>query len=210
MIQECAIKTREQIHEQCQMEMNRPFTLANVRFKAVVDDNITELLQKRYESLTKRRTSPIQASSSIHTIRDTNGLSHSITSRGIDTDVIAGLLAAKGFPISSPKQLARLHTHGDCYVELEVIATVQAYFEFSTESICDVASQLFENVFVRRFVSRLKKYLIVDLGLVGEDGHSKCVTFARDEPRVEEERQLLEKQKEILLKANDIITKFYL
>jgi Dynamin GTPase effector domain len=191
------------------MELNRPFTLSDLRFKDVVDKNLTGLLQERYELLTNRDNIPMHPSSSTHTIRDERGTSHSITSRGIDTDVIVGLLAAKGFPISSAKQLARLHDHGDCHVELELIATVQAYFDFSTERICDVVSQLFENIFVRRFVARLKKSLVLDLGLVGEQGHLKCVAYARDEPRIEEERQVLKKQKDILLKAKQIISQFY-
>jgi Dynamin GTPase effector domain len=188
------------------METNRPFTLSDPRFKDVVETNLTELLQKRYELLAKP---PIQPSTSTHTIRDNYGNSHSITSREMETDVLVALLAAKGFPISSPKQLARLHEHGECSVELSVVATVQAYFAFSTERVCDVVSQLFENIFVRGFVSRLNKSLVVDLGLVGEHGHAKCVGYAKDEPRIAEERKSLQKQKSILLDARNVISQFY-
>jgi len=203
------MKTRERIRDECRMETNRPFTLSNSRFKEVVEHYITELLQERYELLTKRDTTRLQPSSSTHTIRDTYGTSHSITSRGIDTDVIVGLLAAKGFPISSTKQLARLHEHGDCYVELELIATVQAYFDFSTERICDVVSQLFENNFVKHLVNRLKKSLVLELGLVGAEGHSKCVLYAKDNPQIENERETLNRQRGILLEAKKVISQFY-
>lgn len=209
LIQACATETRERLREECEIERNRPFTLSTPRFKDVVEQNLTEVLQTRYELLTNHDTTPLQPSSSTHTIRDTYGTSHSITSRGIDNDVIVGLLAAKGFPITSTKQLARLHNHGDCSVELKVIATVQTYFEFSTERICDVVSQLFENVFVRRFVAKLKTSLVFELGLVGEEGHGKCAAYAKDEPRIEDERLFWENQKDILQRAKNIISQLY-
>jgi Dynamin GTPase effector domain len=187
------------------MESNRPFVLSDSRFKDVVESNLTELLQKRYDLL----SDPIRASTSTHTIRDMHGNSFSITSREMDMDVLVSLLAAKGFHISSTKQLARLHEHGECSVELSVVAAVEAYFAFSTERVCDVVSQLFENVFVREFVSRLKKSLVVELGLVGEHGHTKCVGYAKDEPQIEQEREGLKKQKDILLAARNVISQFY-
>jgi hypothetical protein len=94
-------------------------------------------------------------------------------------------------------------------VELAVIATVQTYFAFSTERVCDVVSQIFENVFVRRFVGKLKKSLVVELGLVGEQGHGKCVAYAKDEPRIEEERLFWKNQRGILLDARTVISQFY-
>jgi hypothetical protein len=94
-------------------------------------------------------------------------------------------------------------------VELAVIATVQTYFEFSTERICDVVSQLFENFFVRRFVAKLRTSLVFELELVGEQGHVKCVAYVKDEPRIEAERLFWENRKDILQRAKNVISQFY-
>jgi hypothetical protein len=190
------------------MEANRTFTLFDPRFKKIVDQNLTNLLDE-HRKQSPRHATVMRASSSTHTIRDNRGHTHSITSNGIDEDVLVSLLAAKGYPVADLKQLARLRDHSDWYVELEVIATIQTYFQFSTERICDVVSMLFERAFVHNSVQSLKRTLEDRLGLVGENGLSNCKKFAKDEPQIEEQRQLLKRQKEILLNARKVIYEFY-
>ena len=180
------------------MERRRPFTLDHMQFSITKENLTTELTHERNESEKKHKTSSTPASST-YTIRDVSGYSHSITSRGVDEDVLLGLLASKGYRISSPKQLARLHDPGEYVTEIEVICQVLAYFESSSKRIIDIMPMIFETVFASEVVEELREALTSSLKLVGDPGPANCVKYTQDEPAVETEREELLSQKNTLL-----------
>lgn len=184
------------------MENRRPFTLDHNQFSVSKEDFITEFAHQRGQPI----ASP---SSTTHTIRDTYGSAHSITSHGVDEDVLLSLLTAKGYRITSTKQLARLHDPDEYITELEVISQVLAYFEISSKRIVDVMPMIFETVFACEFGDELRRVLTSNLKLVGDFGVANCVRYTKDEPDVQMKREDFNRRKETLSRASEIISRFY-
>lgn len=149
------------------------------------------------------------SSSSTHTVRDIYGTTHSITAKGVGESVLLGLLTANGFPVSSARQLVRLHDPDIYETELEVIAQVLAYFEISSQRIMDVMPMIFETVFARDFGDEIRKELTSSLKLVGDCGLENCARFAREEPDIQLRREDLNKRKDILSRAVTVVHQFY-
>ena len=118
------------------------------------------------------------------------------------------ILVSFGFPLSSSKDLVRLH-NDEYQAELDVISHVAAYFDISSKRLIDDIPQVFETVFARDFGEKLNKVLTTNLGLVGERGLNNCVRYIRDEPDVEAKRENLNRQRNILCKARETIDRFF-
>ena len=187
------------------MESRRPFTLDHIRFSISKEAFITEFAHQRLHL-----QSPVPSpSSTTHTIRDTYGTAHSITSRGVDEDVLLSLLTVKGYRVTSLKQLARLKDPDEYETELGVISQVLAYFEISSKRIIDLMPMVFETVFARNFENELRNVLTSNLKLVGDVGVANCVRYTQDEQDVQRKREDFNKTKEILSQASEIISRFY-
>ena len=187
------------------MESRRPFTLNHTDYGTSKEQNITD-----FAHLRNGNPSPlVPISTSKHTIRDIYGNSQSIRSEGDSDDTLLGLLTAKGYRISSTKQLARLHDPDEYEAELNVISEVLAYFEISSKRIIDVMPMIFETVFARNFQRDIRKVLTSKLGLVGEFGLENCARYVVDEPIVRMKREHLNERKATLSKALEILSQFF-
>jgi hypothetical protein len=205
MLEKAAEETRKQIQLYCTMEQRRPFTLNHNDFNASKEGLLTDFAHLRRQS--SNFFSP--SSSSTHTVRGEHGISHTLSSNGVGEDALLSLLTAKGYHITSTKQLARLHDPDEYAEELTVISQVLAYFEISSKRIVDLMPMIFETVFARQFGDELRKRLTSNLKLVGECGLENCAKYARDEPDVQSKRQEYNRQKETLSRALGIISRFF-
>jgi hypothetical protein len=152
---------------------------------------------------------PSPVSSSRHTVRDFYGNSQSIISCADGDDTLLSLLTAKGYRISSTKQLARLHDPDEFETELKVVSEILAYFEIASKRIVDIMPMIFETRLPHDFEEDIRKALISKLGLVGECGLENCARYVVDEPGIRSKREVLNREKGILSKAFAIVSQFY-
>ena len=152
---------------------------------------------------------PSPVSSSKHTLKDFYGNSQSIISHGDSDDTLLGLLNAKGYRVSSPKQLARLHDPDEYEAELNVISEVLAYFEIASKRIIDVMPMIFETRFANDFAVEIRKVLRSKVELVGDLGLENCGRYVVDEPDVQLKREDLNRKKAILSNALQIVSRFH-
>lgn len=205
MLEKAAKETRNQIQLYCTMEQRRPFTLNHNDFNVSKEEFITDFAHHRRQSYNLCAPS----SSSTHILKDERGNSHSISSKAVGEEALLSLLTAKGYHVSSTKQLARLHDPDEYEVELIVISQVLAYFEISSKRIIDLMPMIFETVFARQFGDELRKGLTSNLKLVGEFGLENCARYALDEPDVQFKREEYNRHKDILSRALGIISRFF-
>ena len=201
-----AKRARDQIQLYCRMERNRPFTMNHKTYSLTAKDLVAEFANAR---LNDSQISINAASSVTHTVKDIYGSSQSVTSKGVGEDVLLGFLAAKGYGLSSAKQLARLRDPDFYETELSVISQVLAYFEISSQRIMDVMPMIFETVFVLDFEDELRKNLTTSLQLVGNVGLETCRRMAKEEPDIQLRREELNERKKTLLRAATVVHQFY-
>ena len=146
--------------------------------------------------------------STTHNLKNSNGNSLSITSKGKGEDLLS-LLAANGYRVSSTKELARLNDGDDYDAEVTAIAQVLAYFEISSKRIIDIMPMIFETVFARGFGKKLRKSLTSELNLIGDHGVLSCQNFAKDDPGIDERRAYLRRQIGILSDGQAIISRYF-
>jgi hypothetical protein len=195
-----AEKTRDQIKLICELETNRPFTLNHERFSLSREEYMIDIAHHRNQNNSSARVSRTS-----HTIRDGTGSFKSISQDEVTDDVLVGHLYAKGYRISDPKQLARLHGPDGYETELTVISDIWAYFEIASKRIMDIIPMLFQVAFARDFGRELHKVLTSGLKLVGNQGAENCAKFARDSEDVHQRRAKLTEDRRILLLALQIL-----
>lgn len=69
----------------------------------------------------------------------------------------------------------------------------------------DAIPMRIEQHFILGFCKLMEDGLIGDLGLVGEGGLKKCEAWAADNPEIKAQRENLLRQKEILVRADEIL-----
>jgi len=187
------------------MERCRPFTLSYNQYKSRKAEFNLELADSR------NRLSWPRAAFSLATqtvLKDRDGNAHSVSSSknaGGDNELL-GLLLARGYPITSLKQLARLHDPDEYEAELDAISRVVAYFEISSKRIIDVMPMIFETAFVCDFADELRRVLISDLELIGERGFETCKSYVKDEPDIQMKRTSYKRLSDILSDAMLVIS----
>jgi hypothetical protein len=185
------------------MESRRPFTMNHGDYGLAKEGFVTEFAHCRNGAVV-----PSPISSSRHTLRDPYGNSQSMYSCGDGDDTLLSLLTAKGYRVTSTKQLARLHDPDEYEAELNVISEVLAYFEIASKRIVDVMPMIFESRLAHNFEEDIRKTLASKLGLVGEFGLDNCLRYVVDEPDIRSKREDLNRQKEILSRAFAIVPQF--
>jgi hypothetical protein len=186
------------------METRRPFTLNEIDYRLSKDEHLTDFVHQR-----KAKTTNGQPSSSRHTTRDGHGNSQSIVSRTENEDTLLSFLAANGYPVTSMKELARLHPPDEFEAEISVISETLAYFDISSKRFIDVMPMVFETVFAVDFVEDLRNGLTGRLKLVGESGYENCKKYGADEPAIQGKRQELNWKLNILSDCSKIVSNLF-
>ena len=175
LLDEAANKTREEIRIQCQIETRYPFTMNEQCLVQAKDNNY-----KRILSILKQNLRPG------------------------DLREVSKKLDSLGVPVESDKELSLKLGSGKYSKEFDVISGVLAYFEVASQRMIDVIPMRIEQHLIYDFAESVKK-LDEILGLVGEGGVKKCKELMVEDPEVEAERKELQKQKEILGNAREIL-----
>lgn len=195
-----AQKTRELVELICRLEENRPFTLNHERYSVLKDLYMTDFIHYRNQTNTSTQVSRLS-----HTISDRSGNYQSISQNAISEDVLISHLYSKGYKITDPKQLARLHPPDEYEPELTVISGVIAYFEIASKRIVDVVPMMFEVAFVQEVGNELRNSLSYALNLVGDQGAENCARYSRDDEDVHHKRNKWNEDKRILMRALQIL-----
>ena len=180
--------TRNELHVQCEMEERRPFTLNEHYFIRSKEENYTKLVALRQPDLNSPSSIYLPGTQTI-----------------ISKSQLLGQLATFGFSVKNFEQLSRLRDPDEFAQELLVISEVLAYFKVAFKRMIDAIPMRIEQHFILGFCKLMEDGLIGDLGLVGEGGLKKCETWAADNPEIKAQRENLLRQKEILVRADEIL-----
>jgi len=191
MLDEVSSKTRDEIKIQCVMEKRRPFTMNEHYFIQSKSDKFTSLVNRRRAPPSARIPASLSPTASS-------------TAKWTQSDFLT-VLAAYGFPVKSFDDLARLYDPDKYEEELRVISDVLAYFKVAYKRMIDAIPMRIEQHFIHGFYEMMKDQLISELGLVGESGLKNCEMFSADNPDVRAQREHLMRQRDILIKATEIL-----
>ena len=109
-----------------------------------------------------------------------------------------------GVPVQSAEEFLLELGSGKYSKEFHVISGALAYFQVASQRMIDVIPMRIEQHLIYDFAESVKK-LDEILGLVGEGGEKRCKEFMVEDPKVHIERKELQEQKDILVKASEIL-----
>ena len=89
-----------------------------------------------------------------------------------------------------------------------MIAGVLGYFKIASTRIIDVIPMFIEHEFVIGFSDELRKTLVRNLGLTGDNGVQKCLEYAADDPDIRDARVKLNGELEILDDVTNILSRY--
>lgn len=174
-------KTRDELRIQCEIETRYPFTMNEnhlVRAQVKKSEQIADILF------------PAPTNVSAAAMKE----------------VLEKLGSIDGFPVTSSEELSRkLRVPSNYTKELDVISGALAYFEIASQRMIDIVPMRIEQHLVYDFSKSVQEKLEDTLRLTGNGGEERCAVLAVDNPDIELKRNSLHKQREILVKADEIL-----
>ena len=182
MMDEALHKTEEELRVQCKIETRYPFTMNEehlIRYHGQKYGEILDFL------LPVPDNQPSE--------NDIKGL-------------LEKLRSVSGVSISSLESLLKnLRVPNEYAEELNVVSGALAYFEIACQRVIDSVPMRIEEHLVYDFSKSVEEKLDDTVGLVGEGGAERCAAWVKDDPKIEFKRDNLAQQKEILVKAIEIL-----
>ena len=185
-LEAAAKNTRARIISYCEMERHRPFT-QNYEFWRSSKEQILELLQRRLKTYASKMSPDCEEDDDKELLRK---------------------LGDSGVVLNSIVDLLRLSLSDKYIKELEVIAGVLGYFKIASTRIIDVIPMFIEHEFLIGFSVELRKTLVTNLGLTGDNGVQKCLEYAADDPDIRDARVKLNGELEILDDVTNILSRY--
>lgn len=177
MLNDAARKTREEIQTQCEIEMRYPFTMN--------EQYLIQAHAREYKRIVDILFSPVPQAAK---------------------DEALAKLAAVGIVAGSFDDLSRkLQLPSEYTKEFEVISGALAYYQIASQRMIDFVPMRIEHHLVYGFAKAVEEKLIDMLGLLRDGGEERCAALVKMDSKIERERDSLSKQKEILVKASEIL-----
>jgi len=176
LLDEAANKTREELRIQCEMETRYPFTMNEQYLMRAQAAKHKEILLAL-----KQTPGPTDVQ-----------------------EVMKKLADLLGVPVQSAEEFLLELGSGKYSKEFHVISGALAYFQVASQRMIDVIPMRIEQHLIYDFAESVKK-LDEILGLVGEGGEKRCKEFMVEDPKVHIERKEFQEQKDILVKASEIL-----
>lgn len=184
MLDDAEGKTREDIRTQCEIEMCYPFTMN--------EGHLTRVYATESKRLLDIHQSPTPGSTVFGQLQIKDSVVKSLASLGISVQSFDDLSQK----LQPPNEYAK---------EFDVISGVLAYCQIASQRMIDVVPMRIKHHLVHGFSKTVQEKLIDRLGLLGNGGEERCAALVKEDPKTERERADLNRRKEILVKASEIL-----